>query len=193
MGKDFLKWGENNCDEWGNSLKGSGWGERRVETCVLKEDKQAAGEMTQASPTQPPHILAPASCPSRLLCPLGLFHWLSLWGLRSGSLPPKLGLFVGMWCENRRWSQPSGFLSALLCGILELLLEPPPAPPTTTTTTHTAPPRQGSLAALLYLHPSVWSLFVCLAVLIRVIFLVSSRGLPISCLGPERDGKLGAG
>lgn len=129
MGKDFLKWGENNCDEWGNSLKGSGWGERRVGTCVLKEDKQAAGEMTQASPAQPPHILAPASCPSRLLCPLGLFHWLSLWGLRSGSLPPKLGLFVGMWCENRRWSQPSGFLSALLCGILELLLEPPPAPP----------------------------------------------------------------
>lgn len=168
-----------------NRVPASGWGERRVEKCMSKGGKQAAGEMTQASPTQPPRILAPASCPSRLLCPLGLFHWLSQWGLRSGSLPPELGLFVGTWCENRRWSsQPGVFLSALLRGILELLLEPP----------HLAPPRQGSLAALLYLHPSVWSLFVCLAVLIRVTFLVSSRGPPpISFLGPVRDGKLGAG
>ena len=112
-----------------NRVPASGWGERRVEKCMSKGGKQAAGEMTQASPTQPPHILAPASCPSRLLCPLGLFHWLSQWGLRSGSLPPELGLFVGTWCENRRWSsQPGVFLSALLRGILELLLEPPHLP-----------------------------------------------------------------
>lgn len=160
MGKDFLKWGENNCDEWGNSLKGSGWGERRVGTYVLKEDKQAAGEMTQASPAQPPRILAPAPCPSRLLCPLGLFHWLSLWGLRSGSLPPKLGLFVGMWCENRRWSQPSGFLSALLCGILELLLEPPPAPPPPH---HTRCPTQARFSGGPLVPPSLCLELVCLS------------------------------
>lgn len=181
-----MKWGENNCDEQGTSLKGSRWGERRVERCVSKGGKQASGEMTQASPTQPPHILAPASCPSRLLFPLGLFHWLSQWGLRSGSLPPELGLFVGTWYENRRWSsQPGGFLSALLRGptFCSYCWNPPTSP------------RPGKVLRRPYCT-SIPLYGACLSV------WQSLSGLPsllvpedptISFLGPVRDGKLGAG
>ena len=73
MGKDFLKWGRNNCDEQGTSLKGSGWGVRRVERCMPKGGRQAAEEMTQASPTQPPQY--PGSCllPQRASLPPGTF------------------------------------------------------------------------------------------------------------------------
>lgn len=36
---------------------------------MLKEDKQAAGEMTQASPAQPPHILALPPAPAGFSAP----------------------------------------------------------------------------------------------------------------------------
>lgn len=70
--------------------------------------------------------------------------------------------------------------------LLELLLEPPPAP-APTTTTHAAPLRQGPLGGpLVPSIPSVWSLFVCLAVLIRVTVLLVPEDFPSSAWASER-------